>query len=107
MTPTINNSNAESYPASQTFITQKRDKREKWYLNSYVLRYICHNHERFLDFQPKIYIFVIVNRNIIRLTQVKIVIFLLRNDLKLIFFNITYTLEYNFNFHLFKPVMEN
>ena len=92
-----NDWNVEPYLVGQTFMTHIVDEGGEWYLNSCTLRHICNSFEKFVDFQPKIYKFVMTGRNIIRLYQVEIVILSLENYSKLTFANITYVSKYDSN----------
>ena len=88
-----NNSNPKSYPAGPAFMTREvdKDQLEEWYLDSYALRYICNNRERFADLRPKSYKFVITGGTIIRSSQVGTITLLLENSLQLTLSNIAFT----------------
>ena len=63
----LNNSDAEPYLAGRAFMTwSKNEESGMWYLDSYALRYICHDQERFIDLRPKTYQFVIARGDIIQ-----------------------------------------
>ena len=96
---TANNddSDAKPYLVGQAFMTCKTNEEGEWYLDSCASRYICNNHEKFVDLRPKTYEFITVGGNIIRSSQIGTVTLLLENSSNLTLTNTAYTPECNSN----------
>ena len=75
----------------------EEDQSEEWYFDSCISRYICNNRERFADLRPKSYKFVTVGGTIIRSSQVETITILLENGLQLMFSNVAFTSECDYN----------
>lgn len=79
-----NNSHIKFYSTGQTFLIQilNKEQLKVWYLNFYILRYIYNSYEKFVNFQPKTYKFIIINKEIMKLKQVKTIILFFQEQLR-------------------------
>lgn len=96
----------ELYPPSWAFMTRKVDEKGEWYLDFCALRHICNNHVKFVYFRPKIYKFIIVGGNIIRLSWVGSVTLFLENFSNLTFINVGYAPKCDSNLIPLKQLRE-